>query len=49
VAVLICTKGAGKLLCVCLCDCGGIGSGSNNLYIGCRKTNVCVSVCLWRW
>jgi hypothetical protein len=49
VAVIILTQGAGKLMFVCLYVCAGGGSGSINLYTGCRKTNVCVSLCLWRW
>jgi hypothetical protein len=46
VAVYIFTQGAGKLMCVCLSVCGGGDSGSINLYTGCRKTNVCMSLCL---
>jgi hypothetical protein len=49
VVVLIFTQGAGKLMCVCLCVCVGGDSGSINFYAGCRKSNVCVSVCLCRW
>jgi hypothetical protein len=49
VALSIFTQDAGKLICVCLCVCKGGGSGSINFYTGCRKTNVCVSVCLRRW
>jgi hypothetical protein len=44
VAIIIFTQGAGKLICVFLCVCGGVDSGSNNFYIGCRRTNMCVSV-----
>jgi hypothetical protein len=46
---ILITQGAGKLMCVCLCVCGGGGSSSFIFYTGCRETNVCVSVCLWRW
>jgi hypothetical protein len=46
--VIIFTQGAEKLMCVCLCVWVGGYSGSNNFYTGCRKTNVCVFVCLWR-
>jgi hypothetical protein len=49
VAVSIFRQGVGKQICVCLCVCGGGDSGSINVYTGCRKTNVCVPVCLWRW
>jgi hypothetical protein len=46
VAVSIFTQGAGQLMCVFLYVCGGGDSGSINFYTKCRKTNVCVSVCL---
>jgi hypothetical protein len=49
VAVSIFTQGAEKLMFVCLFVCGGGDSGSINFYTGRRKTNVCVSVFLWRW
>jgi hypothetical protein len=49
VAVSIVTQGAGKLMCVCPCVCGGDDSGRIYFYTGCSKINVCVYVCLWRW
>jgi hypothetical protein len=48
VVVLILTQRAGKLMCLCLCVFGVVNSGTINFYTGCRKINVCVSVCLWR-
>jgi hypothetical protein len=44
VAVTIFTQGAGKLVFVCLCVCGGSDSGSINFYTVCRTYNVCVFV-----
>jgi hypothetical protein len=49
VAVKNFTQGVGKLMCVCLSVCVVGDSGSINFYTGCRKSNVCVSVCLCRW
>jgi hypothetical protein len=46
VSVSIFTQGAEKLMCVCLFFCEVGDSASINFYTGCRKTNVCVSVCL---
>jgi hypothetical protein len=45
-AVSIFTEGARQLFFVCLCVCRGGLSGIINFYMGCRKANACVSVCL---